>query len=134
MTATTRFLCRLLGLYCLIAALLMALHRETFLKIVTSLVQDAALMFVVGIITVLGGLALVLVHNRWQASGHVVVVSILAWITLLKGLLFLFITPANAPAFYLGTLHYSEMYYFYASLSAVIGVYLCYGGFRIRAG
>ena len=133
MTAATRFLCRLLGLYCLIAAFSMALHRETFVKIVTALVHDASLMFVVGIITVLGGLALILVHNRWQGGGHVVVVSILAWITLLKGLLFLFIAPAYAPAFYLGTLHYAQMFYVYASLSAVIGVYLCYGGFRNRA-
>jgi hypothetical protein len=133
MTATTRFLCRLLGLYCLIAAFSMALHREIFLDIVTALVHDASLMFVVGIITVLGGLALVLVHNRWQGSGHVVVVSILAWITLLKGLLLLFITPANAPAFYLGALHYPRLFYVYASVSAIIGMYLCYGGFRIRA-
>lgn len=133
MTATTRFICRLLGLYCLIAATSMMLHREAFLKIVTVLVHDASLMFVVGILTVFGGLALVLVHNRWHGGGHVLVVSVLAWITLLKGLLFLLITPDDAPAFYLGTLHYAQMFYVYAGLSAIIGMYLCYGGFRTRA-
>jgi len=79
---------------------------------------------------VLGGLAMVLVHNRWQGGGHTVVVTLLAWITLLKGLMFLLISPADAPSFYLGTLHYAEMFYVYAGISALIGAYLCYGGFR----
>src|SRR5579871_958111 len=100
MTSATRFLCRLFGLYCLIATLAMALHREIFLETVTEFVHDKALMFIVGIITVLGGLALVLIHNRWRGDGHTVVVTILVWITLLKGLLFLFINPADAPGFY----------------------------------
>jgi len=133
MTATTRFLCRLLGLYCLIAALSMVLRREVFLETVTTLVHDAPLMFFVGIITLLGGLALVLVHNRWEGGAHTVVVSLLAWITLLKGILFLFIPPADAPGFYLGTLHYAQLFYFYAGLSALIGAFLCYGGFRTSA-
>ena len=133
MSASTRFLCRLLGLYCLIAAFCMVWRRQSFLETVTALVHDAPLMFIVGIVTVLGGLALVLGHNRWRGGGHTVVVSLLAWITLLKGLLFLLIAPAHAAAFYLGRLHYAQMFYVYASLSAAIGAYLCYGGFRNRA-
>lgn len=44
--------------------------------------------------------------------------------------MFLFIAPADAPGFYLGTLHYAQMFYVYAGISAVIGGYLCYGGFQ----
>jgi len=133
MTVTTRFLCRLLGVYCLIAAFAMALHRDIFLETVTALVHDAPLMFFIGIVTTLSGLALVLVHNRWTGGGYAVVVTLLGWITLLKGLLFLFISPANAPSFYLGALHYAQMFYIYAGVSACVGAYLCYGGFRPSA-
>lgn len=41
-------------------------------------------MFIVGIITLFGGLALVLVHNRWNRGGYTLVVTLLAWITLPK--------------------------------------------------
>lgn len=130
MTGSTRFLCRLMGLYCVIAALVMASRRESMVAIVTSLVHDPALMFLIGILTVLGGLAWILVHNRWAGGGHAVLITVLGWLTLLKGLLFLSLSPSQAPEFYLDTMHYAQWFYYYMGLSALIGAYLCYGGFR----
>jgi hypothetical protein len=130
MTASTRFLSRLIGLYCLIAAFTMASRRETTLALITSCLHDEALMFVVGILTVLGALAWILVHNQWRGGSHAVFVTILGWITLLKGLLFLSLPPAQAPDLFLGALHYARLFYYYVGLSALIGAYLCYGGFR----
>lgn len=129
MIASTRFLSRLIGLYCLLAALVMALHRESMLMTVTALVHDAPLLFLVGILTLLAGLAWVLVHNRWTGGGEAVLLTVLGWITVLKGLLFLTLSPEQAPGFYLGTLHYAQMFYVYAALSGLIGAYLCYRGF-----
>jgi len=132
MTATTAFLCRWLGVYCLIVALSMALHRDAYLAAVAALAHDAPLMLILGIFTTLGGLALVLVHNQWRAD-HALVVTVLAWAVLLKGLLFLFLGPAAAPSFYLGTLRYAQLFYGYAALCALLGIYLCFGGFGSRA-
>jgi len=133
MNTTTRYLCRLLGPYCLIAAAAMATHRDATLQTITALVHDAPLVFFAGVITVLGGLAWILVHNRWSGGGHTLLITVLGWITLLKGLLFLFLPPADAPHFYLDTLHYPQWFYGYAGLSALIGLYLCFGGFGSRA-
>jgi F0F1-type ATP synthase membrane subunit a len=47
--------------------------------------HDAALVFLSGILLLVAGLAVVRVHNRWQA-GWPVVVTILGWVCLISGL------------------------------------------------
>jgi hypothetical protein len=96
------------------------------------LMHDAPLLLIVGVFTTLGGLALVLVHNRWRAGHYALIVTVLAWAALLKGLLFLFVGASAAPSFYLGTLRYAQFFYGYAAFCALLGVYLCVGGFGDR--
>jgi vacuolar-type H+-ATPase subunit I/STV1 len=132
MSASTRFLARLFGTYCLIMAFAMALNRDAMVNTVAALAQDAPVMFVLGVFTLFGGLAMLLVHNRWKGDGYAVVVTLLGWITLLKGLLIVLIAPRNATGLYLEYMHYAKMFYVCAAWSAVIGAYLCYGGFVAR--
>jgi len=124
------FLGRLLGLYYLLAALSMFLHKQAYVETVTALIHDAPVMFVVGIVTVIAGLAMVLGHNRWSGGGLAVVVTLIAWITLVKGLLFLLLPPEMEAEFFLSRLHYGQLYYFYAAISVVLGVYLADSGFK----
>lgn len=131
--ASTAFLCRWFGVYCLIVALSMATHRDAYVITVTALAHDAPLIFILGVLTTLGGLALVLVHHQWRGNHYVRVVTVLAWAVLLKGLLFLFGGPSAVSSFYLGTLRYAQLFYGYAALCALLGVYLCLGGFGSRA-
>ncbi len=129
MSTRTIFLSRLLGLYCLIAALSMLSHKESTVATVIAMVHDAPLLFFIGIVTVAAGLAIILLHNVWSGGALPVIITILGWLALLKGLFFLFLTPAAAPDFYLGTLHYAQYFYFYASFTLVLGAYLTYSGF-----
>jgi hypothetical protein len=46
-----------------------------------------------------------------------------------KGLLGLFLTPEMEAEFFLTRLRYAELFYLYAGISLVLGVYLAYGGF-----
>ena len=131
MASDTRFLCRWLGLYCLIAALSMAMNGELKAVVMPALAHDAPLLFVLGVLLVLGGLALVLTHNRWTGGGYTVVVTVLCWLTLLKGLVFVLVPPGEAIAFYFGTMRYVQLFYLYAAITAALGVYLCYGGFAV---
>ena len=55
MSPLTFFLSRLLGLYYLLAALSMFLHKQTYVETVTALIHNSPVMFVVGIITVIAG-------------------------------------------------------------------------------
>lgn len=130
MSPLTFFLSRLFGLSYLLAALSMFLHKQTYVETVTALIHNSPVMFVVGIITVIAGLAMVLAHNVWSGGGLAVVVTLIGWITLVKGLLFLLLPPELDAEFFLSKLHYGQLYYFYGAISVVLGVYLTYGGFK----
>ena len=129
MSTRTVFLSKLFGLYYLFAALAMILHKQRFVETVTALLHDASVMFLVGILTLLGGLALVLAHNVWSRGALAVVVTLIGWITLVEGLLFLFLTPEMEAEVFLTNLHYAQLFYVYAAISLVLGAYLAYGGF-----
>jgi hypothetical protein len=133
MSARTVFLGKLLGLYCLLIGLAMMLHGRTTAATVTALMQDAPAMFVVGIIALIAGLAMVLGHNIWSGGALPVLVTLIGWGTLIKGLLFVFLTPDAEAAFFLTGLRYQQLSFVYAAFSVVLGIYLAYAGFTSRA-
>lgn len=132
MSPRTIFLSRLVGLYCILAALSMMIRKETIVETVTMLLHNSPLMFIVGILTLAGGLAMVLAHNLWSGGAMAVVVTLVGWLTLVKGLLFLFLPPEVEAEFFLSKLHYEQLFYVYAAISLVLGAYLTYGGFASR--
>ncbi|HTY93492.1 MAG TPA: hypothetical protein VMC02_06370 [Steroidobacteraceae bacterium] len=130
MSPRTIFLSRLIGLYYIVAALCMLLRGRTYVGTVTLLLQDAPLMFFIGVVTLTAGLAMVLAHNLWSSGALPVIVSLVSWVTVIKGVLFLALTPDAQSAVFLKGLRYEDFFYLYASVSLAIGVYLTYGGFR----
>ncbi|MGO9413211.1 MAG: hypothetical protein ACLQCB_20990, partial [Spirochaetia bacterium] len=62
-----------------------------------------------------------------------VVITILGWLTLVKGLMFLLLFSCGAAEFYLGTFHYSQLFYLYMAICLALGAYLTWGGFRAKA-
>jgi hypothetical protein len=133
MSDKTRFLARLIGLYCLLAALVILLQRDVWIAAVTALVHDPALMLLLGTVVVAVGLALVLTHNVWSGGALPVVVTAIGWLTLLKGMMFWALPPAAAVDFYLERLRYAQLYPLYGALSFAIGLYLTVAGFRRSA-
>jgi len=132
MSTRTLFLSRLIGLYCILAALSIVIRKESIIETVTSLLHESALMFLVGILTLVGGLAMVLAHNVWSGGAAAIVVTLVGWLTLLKGLAFLFVPPSREAGFFLDTLQYARFFYFYIARSFSIGIYMTYEGFRSR--
>jgi vacuolar-type H+-ATPase subunit I/STV1 len=129
MLPRTVFLSRLLGLFYILATISMFLHKQTYVETVAALLQNPSVMFVVGIVTLLAGLAMVLAHNIWSRGAVAVLVTLIGWLALIKGLLFLFLPPQAEAEVFLRVLHYGQLYYMYAAISLVLGVYLTYRGF-----
>jgi hypothetical protein len=129
MTSRTIYLGRLLGLYCVIVALVMMSHRQTTVETMTALVHDAPLLFVVSLAGMVAGLAIILTHNVWTGGALPVVVTLVGWIALVKGLLFMFLPPGTSVA-YFEALRYGQLFYFYTSSTLVIGLFLTYASFR----
>jgi hypothetical protein len=77
------------------------------------------------------GLAIVLGHNVWSGGALPVVVTLVGWLILVRGLVLLFLSPAAAMGLLAG-LHFEHLFYVYVALSLLFGIYLTYSGFRSR--
>jgi len=130
MSKQTVFLSKLFGLYCLIVACAMLVQRRFTLEAVAGLLRDPPLLYVLGVLLLFAGLAMVLVHNCWRGGPVPVIVTVIGWLTLLKGVAFVGLLPVSADNLYLVQLRFEQLYYFYVVLTAAVGGYLTYSGFR----
>ena len=130
MSPRTIFLSRLFGLSCILIPLPMMLHKQAVVEMATGLFRDPSMTFLVGVLTLVAGLATVLAHNIWSGGALPVVLTIVGWLTLIKGFTFLLLFSEDAAGLYLGTLHYTQLFYLYMAICVVIGAYLTYSGFR----
>ncbi len=128
----TKFLSRLIGLYCILVALSMITHKQATLDAVTALVHTPALMFAVGVIALVAALAMVLGHNVWSGGALPVVVTLVGWLLLCKSILILFLSPEAASAIFIDRLDYEHLFYLYAGFCLLLGIYLTYAASRVR--
>jgi len=131
MSPLTTFLSRLIGLFSILISLSMVAHRHATVETVTALVHNPPLLLIVGMIGLIAGLAIVLGHNVWSGGVLPVIVTLVGWLILTRGLLLLFLPPEAAVALF-GRLHYEQCFYAYFAGSFIIGVYLTYGGFNSK--
>lgn len=129
MSHRTIYLGKLTGLYCLILALAMMSHKQASVDTMTALVHDAPLLLFVSVLTLVAGLAIVLAHNVWSSGSLPVIVTLVGWISLIKGLIFLLLPPQTALA-YFEACRYGQLFYVYMSITLVIGIYLTHSSFR----
>ena len=132
MTARTIFLSRLIGLYCILVIPSMVLQRQATVDWMTALFRDPSLMWVLSVITLTIGLAMVLAHNVWSGGTLAAVVTLVGWAALIKGLLFLFLPSGVESALILSVLRNPLLFYVWMTPSLLIGIYLTYGGFTSR--
>jgi len=133
MSPRTSFLSRLIGLYCILIALSMITHRQAIVETVKALLYEPTMMFMLGVITLGAGLAMVLAHNIWSGGALAVIVTLVGWSTLIKGLLFLFLPPHVGMGFFLRELHFDQLFYLYMAIPLVLGIYLTYSGFTSKS-
>ena len=127
----TAFLSKLIGLFCVLYSLSMFTHREASLSAVSALIAEPGALLVLGVIVLGLGIAMVLGHNVWSMGALPVVVTVVGWLTLFKGLFLTFLAPAGATA-YLSAMHYQQLFYIYAGVTLALGAYLTYGGFNMK--
>ena len=130
MLPQTRFLSRMLGVYCLLMGLFMVTRAELAWRMITLFCQDQPLVFIVAIMVLFGGLAMVLAHNVWSGGAATIIVTIMGWATLAKGVVLLFAPPEAIMNFYLHMIHTAKFMYVDGALALVLGIYLSYAGFK----
>ena len=123
----TIYLAKLLGLYCIILALTLSMNRQSAIATVNEWMRSPPLIMLTGAIALTIGLALVIGHNVWSGALPVTV-TVLGWLTLIKGLTFLALPPAKAARFY-EALKYERFFFVYMGVAFVLGLYLIVSAF-----
>ena len=86
---TTIFLARAIGLFGVISTLAIILRYEKFLEIEKSIAKNITTIYLSGFLIVMTGALLVAGHNIWIWDWPVMI-TLLGWVALLKGLLRIF--------------------------------------------
>ena len=78
-------LARLMGPLFLVAGAGVLLNREHYRHMIGSFLTDAALYYFSGALALIAGVAILLFHNLWVADWRVAI-TVIGWLSLLKGL------------------------------------------------
>jgi hypothetical protein len=125
MSRLTVFLARAVGLFTIVLVAALLVRGSA---IIEESVADAPVMLVYAAISLAMGVAMVLGHNIWTGGALPVVVTLVGWLSLVKGVLLLFLTP-DAGSQMFEQMRYAEHYYLYLAPALVIGLYLTWAGF-----
>ncbi len=128
MPGLTIFLAKLIGLYCVLFGLAMAAQKQAMLDVFAALMRNDPALLIVEVIGVTAGLAIVIGHNVWSGGALPVVVTVLGWIILIRGVVLLFLSPPAKIRFF-EMFRYKERFNFYVGITLVLGLYLIVAGF-----
>ncbi|MGH7095748.1 MAG: hypothetical protein ACREFB_19730 [Stellaceae bacterium] len=126
--ATTQFLSRLIGLAALILSGAMFVDKAPMLAAIDLMTHDRAALFLLGIAGIVAGLAIVLTHNLWSRGVWPLVITLVGWLILIRGILLVALPDALIARFYTAV-HVADYYYLYAILPLALGAYLTWRGF-----
>jgi hypothetical protein len=130
MNTRTIFLGRLIGLFLIIFSLPMFWQKQLIVETYDATIHQRPVIFLLGMILLACGLAMVLLHNVWSGGALPIVVTVLGWLTLLKGVLILYLTP-EALIDLFGVGRVGSLLYLYAVIYLVLGLFLTIASFTI---
>jgi uncharacterized membrane protein (DUF441 family) len=116
------FLAKVLGIYFIVLCL--ALLNKTTRKNLFDLVEKEGISLV-GLITLVIGIAMVVSHNVW--TGWPIVITIIGWLSVIKGVCLLFFPTAYSGLYM--KMRNSDWLYAFLIIGVVLGVFLTYVGF-----
>lgn len=124
----SKFLSKVLGFYLLIISFIMLSNMHQFTERVMNLVHNEPVMLLTGFFTLIIGLLMVVSHNIWQWHWRVII-TVLAWMTLLKGMSILYY-PQYMDKLTTYFVHDVNIAYMAAAFDGILGLILIYLGFK----
>jgi len=121
------FLAKFFSIYLIIVCSLMLLNKSVFTDALKEISKSPALMLLVGVMTLITGILLVLLHNIWYV-GWALVITILAWFSLISGIIRTGF-PHVAVKMMSNAADNNKVYYTTTGILLLLGIYLGYFGF-----
>ena len=126
--AETHFLAQSIGLLMLSVGLSLLFQKPVFMKVLDDLTANRSALFMVGLLLLLAGLAIVLTHNIWTGGVLTVAITLIGWILILRGLAAMFV-PGDGVSRLIRWFKVDEFSWLYAILILAIGASLTWAGF-----
>jgi uncharacterized membrane protein len=82
---SSTFIAKLIGPLLVVIGVGMLTNQDTYHALVSEFLHSRALVYLSGLLSLLGGLAIVNVHNSWRAE-WLVIITILGWLMLIGGI------------------------------------------------
>lgn len=126
----SKFLSKVIGIYLVLISGAMFFNMHQFNVYLTKLLYDEPLMFSMGFFTLIIGILMVVSHNIWQPR-WTIIITLLSWLTLFKGLSMILFPHAtdNLTTLFIQS---SNIAYSAAGFDLVLGLILVYTGFRCK--
>ncbi len=125
MSRLTVFLARFIGLFAVLLVIVFLLRGSATVEMV---VANGPVMLVYAIISLALGLAMILGHNVWSGGALPVVVTLVGWLILVKGVVLLSIRPEALKQIF-DHMQYGQHHFLYLMPALAIGLYLTWAGF-----
>jgi hypothetical protein len=119
MSPRTTYLSRLIGLVTFVVAGSMIVNKPQAIETMMTLVHDRSALIIVGMLGTAAGMAIVLAHQRWSGGALPVVVTLLGWIILIRGIVLLFL-PQPATARLVEWFRFEDFFYLYLGFAAAL--------------
>jgi hypothetical protein len=128
MSPLTIFLGRFIGLSCLLMCAVLVARPRTSLEAISAMMESPGLVLITGIFTMGGGAAMVVGHNVWSGGVLPVAVTLLGWLTLIKGIALMAAPPRALIAFY-RALNYPAWFRPYMAVALAFSAWLALTAF-----
>jgi hypothetical protein len=128
MSPLTIFLGRFIGLSCLLMCAVLVARPRTSLEAISAMMESPGLVLITGIFTMGGGAAMVVGHNVWSGGVLSVAVTLLGWLTLIKGIALMAAPPRALIAFY-RALNYPAWFRPYMAVALAFSAWLALTAF-----
>ncbi len=113
----------------------MMANRRTMVDAANALIRSPALLLLAGVFAFLMGLGIVIGHNVWSGNALPVVITLVGWASLIKGVALLALPPGQMAELY-KALRYERFYLAYVGVTLALGLYLticCLHSVRARS-
>jgi len=125
--ASSKFIARLIGPVFVVSGIAMLLNRDGYPAMVDEFLRSPALIYIAGFLALLGGLAIVNVHNSWD-WGWPLIVTVIGWLAVIGGI-FRMVAPQYVQTLGSAMFAHSAAVVVIAIVSVVLGGFVSFKGY-----
>jgi len=121
------FIARIFGLLYLVAAIGMMANREFYQKVMEDFCKNSTLVLYGGLLALITGVVIILIHNVWVAN-WTVIITIIGWAGLIKGI-WIIVFPGTVSRFMQAYQKNENLIMVHSIAALILGAVLTFFGF-----